>query len=52
VYIFIDESGDLGANKVHEYFIIGMIFCENQSIVDVLNQTIKNIISIYGKMAG
>jgi len=22
LYIFIDESGDLGNNKIHEYFVI------------------------------
>lgn len=41
MYIFIDESGDLGANKVHEYFIIGMVFCKNKYILDKLNRLIQ-----------
>lgn len=41
MYIFIDESGDLGDNKTHGYFIIGMVFCKNQSIVDRLSRIIK-----------
>jgi len=41
MYIFIDESGDLGENKVHEFFVIGMIFCKNSSIVKILKQIIK-----------
>jgi hypothetical protein len=41
MHVFIDESGDLGANDIHEYFVLGMIFCENNSIVKTLNQVIK-----------
>jgi len=41
MYIFIDESGDLGENKAHKFFIIGMIFCKNLHIVEKLNQIIK-----------
>jgi len=41
MYIFIDESGDLGVNKVHKYFVLGMIFCRNISIVNTLNQIIN-----------
>jgi hypothetical protein len=41
LYIFIDESGDLGNNKIHEYFVIAMVFCKDKAIVDKLNRTIK-----------
>jgi hypothetical protein len=41
LYIFIDESGDLGNNKIHEYFVIAMVFCKDKAIVDKLNKMIK-----------
>jgi hypothetical protein len=41
LYIFIDESGDLGNNKIHEYFVIAMVFCKDKDIVDKLNKMIK-----------
>lgn len=41
MYIFIDESGDLGEDKGSKFFVIGMIFCKNSYIVEMLNQTIN-----------
>jgi len=40
MYIFIDESGDLGENKKNDFFIIGMIFCKDSSIRNIINRII------------
>ncbi len=46
MYIFLDESGDLGFNTAligsSRFFIIGLLVCENLSTLQVVRLAIKN----------